>query len=92
MPISGAVHAINCRSSRAETFERPEFFFGMLAGWGFAADRIDCVRTVSAQRRCALRVAVVRDTPQACTDAINAIRTRGGAKKIVFRGGRRVSF
>ncbi|QYD68255.1 hypothetical protein KZJ38_18635 [Paraburkholderia edwinii] len=85
MPISGAVHAINCRSISAETFERPENFFATLAGWGCAADCTDCARTVSAQRRVALCVPVVRDIPRTCTDAINAIRTRGGSKKIVFR-------
>ncbi|MFC0397997.1 hypothetical protein [Paraburkholderia rhizosphaerae] len=92
MPISGAVHAINCRSIKAKKFERPEKFFATLAGWGFAADCIDCVRTFSAQRRCALCVHVVRDTPRTCIDAINAIKLRGASKKIVFRWGRRVIF
>ncbi|MDQ7976899.1 hypothetical protein QYH69_06535 [Paraburkholderia sp. SARCC-3016] len=92
MPISGAVHAINCRSISAETFESPENFFATLAGWGFAADCIDCVRTVSAQWRCALCVGVVRDLPQTCTDAINPIRPRGRWRNIVFRCGRRVTF
>jgi hypothetical protein len=92
MPISGAVHAINSRSFSAETFERLEIFFATLAGWSFAADCIDCVRTVSAQRRCALCVHVVRDTPRTCTDAINAIRASGDSGKIVFRWGRRVIF
>jgi hypothetical protein len=39
MPISGALHAINFQSSKAQMFERPEKFFKSLAGQGFAALR-----------------------------------------------------
>jgi len=38
MPISGALHAINFQSSKAQMFERPEKFFKSLAGQGFSAD------------------------------------------------------
>jgi hypothetical protein len=79
MPISGAVHAINCQSIRAGMFERPENFFASVTGCGFSADCIDCVRTVSEQRRYALCVHVVRDTPRTCIDAINAIRMSGAS-------------
>jgi hypothetical protein len=92
MPISGAVHAIKYRSIRSAKFERPENFFVTVAGWGFSIDCIDCVRTVSAQRRRAPCVQVVRETPWTCTDAINAIRVSSDSKKVVLRWGRRVIF
>jgi hypothetical protein len=76
MPMIGPQNAITLQSSKPKARSRHENFFAQPCAAGFAAllSANACwrVRTVSAQRR----VRVVRDTPNACIEAINAIKLR----------------
>jgi hypothetical protein len=75
MPNSGPVHAINFQSIRTGWFERSEKFLYERCSTGFSDFFQAWSRTVFGQRKDIVRVCVVRNTPEAGTRPINAIKS-----------------